>query len=67
MMKEADIRENSVFWGQRSFQFDLEMNINIYFMHYIIREDKITGSPSGPLAIIYFFQKKRTYKHKQTG
>ena len=28
-----------VFWGPRSFQFDLEMNINIYCMHYIIRED----------------------------
>jgi hypothetical protein len=30
---------NLVFWGPRSFQFDLEMNINIYCMHYIIRED----------------------------
>jgi hypothetical protein len=28
-----------VFWGPRSFQFDLEMNINIYCMHFIIRED----------------------------
>ena len=28
-----------VFWGPRSFQFDLEMNINIYCMHYIIKED----------------------------
>ena len=26
-----------VFWGPRSFRFDLEMNINIYCMHYIIR------------------------------
>ena len=31
--------ENLVFWGPRSFQFDLEMNIDIYSMHYIIRED----------------------------
>jgi hypothetical protein len=32
--------DNLVFWGPRSFQFDLEkMNINIYCMHYIIRED----------------------------
>ncbi len=30
---------NLVFWGPRSFQFDLEMNINIYCMHYIIKED----------------------------
>ncbi len=28
-----------VFWGPRSFQFDLEININIYYMHYIIKED----------------------------
>jgi hypothetical protein len=28
-----------VFWGPRSFQFDLEMNFNIYCMYYIIRED----------------------------
>ena len=31
--------QNLVFWGPRSFKFDLEMNINIYCMHYIIRED----------------------------
>jgi hypothetical protein len=31
--------ESLVFWDPRSFQFDLEMNINIYCMHYIIRED----------------------------
>ena len=30
---------NLVFWGPRSFQFDLEMNINIYCMYYIIIED----------------------------
>ncbi len=28
-----------VFWCPRSFQFDLEMNINIYCIYYIIRED----------------------------
>ena len=32
----------------------------------IILLEKITGGPSGPLAIIYFFQKKRTYKHTNT-
>ena len=31
--------DNLVFWGPRSFQFDLEMNINICCMRYIIRED----------------------------
>ena len=35
-----DFRESYLlFWGPRSFQFDLEMNINNYYMHYIIRED----------------------------
>ena len=33
------IMSNLVFWGPRSFQFDLEMDINIYYMHYIIKED----------------------------
>ncbi len=28
--------------------------------------EKITGGPSGPLAIIYFFQKKRTDKQTHT-
>ena len=38
--KHTQVRtENLVFWGPRSFQFDLEMNINIYYMHYIIKED----------------------------
>ena len=32
-------KEYLVFWGPRSFQFDLEMNINIYCMHYIIIQD----------------------------
>ena len=37
---------------QEVFQFDLEMNNNIYCMHLI--SEKIAGSPSGPLAIINF-------------
>ena len=55
------IAPNLVFWGPRSFQFDLEMKINIFVCTILI--EKITGGPSGPLAIIYFFQKKRTHKH----
>jgi hypothetical protein len=35
--------------GPRSFQFDLEMNINIYCMHYIIREDSQEVFNFGPL------------------
>ena len=61
---------NLVFWGPRSFQFELEMNFNIYCMHYILLE-KITGGPSGPLAIILFFQKSgqqtHTHTNKHTG
>ena len=33
---------NLLFWGPRSFQFDLEMNINIYCMHYIIPKKFLT-------------------------
>ena len=35
----ARAASNLVFWGPISFQFDLEMNINICCMHCIIRED----------------------------
>jgi hypothetical protein len=44
-----------------SFQFDLEMNINIFVCTVLL--EKITGGPSGPLAIICFSKKADTHKH----
>ena len=44
-------------WAQDVFQFDLEMNNNIYCMHDII------GDHSGPLAIKKKFQKKAAHFH----
>ncbi len=60
---------NLVFWGPRSFQFDLEININIYYMHYIIREDY--WRPQRAASNYLFFSKKtdthtNTHTHKQT-
>ena len=49
------------------FSFDCqnknEIKNILYIYIYLLLLKKITGGPSGPLAIIYFFQKKRTYKH----
>ena len=56
-----------VFWGPRSFQFDLEMNINIYCMHYIIKEDY--WRPQRAASYYLFFSKKadiHTYKQTNT-
>jgi len=55
--------QNLVFWGPRSFQFDLEMNINIYCMHYIIREDYWRPLRA---ASNFFFSKKSGQTYKQT-
>ena len=63
---DNDIETRIVFWGPRSFQFDLEMNYNIYCMHYIIREDY--WRPLRAASNYLFFSKKADrHTNKQTG
>jgi hypothetical protein len=55
----------------RCYQKSPNNNIIRYNIHPIVTLctillEKITGGPSGPLAIIYFFQKKRTDTHTNT-
>ena len=55
---------NLVFWGPRIFQFDVEMNNNIYCILYIIREDY--WRPERAASNYLFFKKKNGHTNKHT-